>query len=87
MDVIKKIKLFSFNYKDNEFFDSSFRHKIGFLAQQLWSIDPAFVNGTPEDEVMMSPNLLPIVAYLVKAVQELSAEIIKMRSTQNISSD
>jgi hypothetical protein len=80
LNAINQVELFGFNYKENKFLDSSIRHQIGFIAQQLHSVDPTFVIGTPDGDMMMSPNLLPIVAHLVKAVQELSAEVKQLRS-------
>jgi len=80
LDVINKIKLFSFNYRGNDFLDSSRSHRVGFVAQQLIKVDTTFAMGAPDGDVMMSPNLLPIVAHLVKAVQELSADAAKTRS-------
>lgn len=85
LDVIKKIELFSFNFKNNGFLDSSVRHRVGFLTPQLRSVDSTFVSGTPNGDMMMSPNLLPIVAHLVKAVQELSAEVRQLRSESTTS--
>ncbi|HZS81055.1 MAG TPA: tail fiber domain-containing protein [Herbaspirillum sp.] len=80
LKAINQVELFGFNYKENKFLDSSIRHQIGFIAQQLYSVDPTFVIGTPDGDMMMSPNLLSIVAHLVKAVQELSAEVKQLRS-------
>jgi len=80
LDVIEKIQLFSFKYKAGSIFDSSRRHNVGFIAQQLYEIDPTFVVGSPEGELMMSPDLHPIVAHLVRSVQELNAELEALRS-------
>ncbi|MCA8035389.1 tail fiber domain-containing protein [Burkholderia arboris] len=80
LEVIDKIELYSFNYKDNGFFDASVTYHMGFVAQQLHAVDPTFVIGEPDGEMMMSPNLLPIVAHLVKATQELRAELEVLRS-------
>lgn len=83
LDVIGAIKLYSFNYRPTtkNFLDPAVRHPVGFLAQQLQQINPTFVSGDSGDTgPMMSPNLLPIVAHLVKAVQELRAELLATRA-------
>ncbi|MBB2999641.1 hypothetical protein FHX57_001972 [Paraburkholderia tropica] len=83
MDVLDLIELFSFNYKDGFIMDSTQRHKVGFIAQQLAKVDPTFVTGDA-DEVMLQPNLMPIVARLVGAVQQLRAEVRSLKEERGV---
>lgn len=79
LDKLGKIELFSFRYREgNPFLDAEQQHDIGFIAQQIERIDPTFVVG--DGETMLSPNLLPIVATLVKAVQELRAQVDALKA-------
>ncbi|QMV33431.1 hypothetical protein F1_00068 [Ralstonia phage Heva] len=79
LDKLGKIELFSFRYREgNPFLNAEQQHEIGFIAQQLERIDPTFAAGG--GETMLSPNLLPIVATLVKAVQELRAQVDALKA-------
>lgn len=79
LSKLGRIELFSFRYKEgNAFLDPSQHHDIGFIAQQLASVDPTFVAGG--GETMLSPNLQPIVATLVKAVQELRSQVDALKA-------
>ncbi|KGE06444.1 hypothetical protein LA03_31585 [Burkholderia gladioli] len=78
LQVVSEIQLFGFKYKDG--FILTGQRDLGFSAQQLHSIKPEFVVGEPDGEMMMSPNLEPIVAHLVGAVQQLGAELKQLRA-------
>ena len=82
IDKINRIELCQFRYKEGSMFDSDAVHEIGFKAQQLYEIDPCFVNGDPNGEMMMSPNVAELVATLTKAVQELDARVKLLESLQ-----
>ncbi len=73
LSVVKKIKLHAFDWKHDE---SKKHQPIGLIADELEKIDPLFTIGGGYDENgsirLKSIDVLYLVGYLVKAVQELS---------------
>ena len=77
LPIINNIKIRKFDWKDG-------RHqRIGFVADELEDIDPMLaVGGGYDDDGIMnvkSVNTFYMLGYLVKAVQELSAEVDRMK--------
>lgn len=74
IDVIDKIKVRSFDWKNNEFA----HQKIGFVADELEQIDKRFsIGGGIDSEGRMNIKCVDdfyMLGYVVKAIQELSVE-------------
>lgn len=78
LELIKQIKLHQFDWKNtNE------HQPIGFIADELEQLDPklAMGGGWKDDKTMSvkSVDTFYLLGYLVKAVQELSAEVEELR--------
>jgi len=82
LDIIKALRPVEFDYKKNK------KHEIGFIAQEYEQVLPSQVyedTATEEDAQyvedgkvkVISQNLTP---YLVKAIQELSAEVNALKA-------
>lgn len=77
--IVNEFQFHSFNFKKDGVHDPDARIKIGFIAQELYALDPNLVIGSPDGDIMMAPNLLNLVATLGKAVQELAAQVEALR--------
>ena len=56
--------------------------KIGFFAQELQKVYPQAVNGSPDSDVNEDPMMIDygkLTPILVKAIQELQAEIEELK--------
>src|SRR5690606_2366986 len=71
LDTINSMRPVAFNFKSND------APSIGFIAQELETVIPEIVSGT---EGRKSVNYASITSVLVKAVQELSAEVETLKS-------
>ena len=83
LPVINSIKMHSFDWKDAH----EYTHQpLGMVADELEKIDPRFAvgGGYDEDGIMCvkSVDTFYLVGYLVKAVQELSAEVDRLKNKQ-----
>lgn len=79
--VIESMKIHSFERKD-----SHKKYKIGFIADELEQLDPNLVDGGGEIDghpYYKSVNNLQMLAYVVKAMQELNLRVDKMEKMQN----
>lgn len=82
LELINQIKLHQFDWKNtNE------HQKIGFIADELEQLDSklAMGGGWKDDKTMSvkSVDTFYLLGYLVKAVQELSAEVEELRRETN----
>lgn len=71
--VIESMKIHSFERKD-----SHKKYKIGFIADELEQLDPNLVDGGGEVDghpYYKSVNNLQMIAYVVKAMQELNSKV------------
>ena len=71
--VIESMKIRSFERKD-----SHKKYKIGFIADELEQLDPNLVDGGGEVDghpYYKSVNNLQMIAYVVKAMQELNSKV------------
>jgi len=71
LNVISALRPVEFDYIEND------KHDIGFIAQEYQEILPAQVNEKEDGMLSLTPNLVP---YLVKAIQELSAEVTALKA-------
>ena len=74
--VIESMKIHSFERKD-----SHKKYKIGFIADELEQLDPNLVDGGGEVDghpYYKSVNNLQLLAYVVKAMQELNQRVDKL---------
>ena len=73
LDVISRIRMREFTWKEDDVFQP-----LGVIADELEKIDPMFVVGGGEDEngdpIYKSINTLYLLAYCVKAIQELKGD-------------
>lgn len=61
--------------------DSHKKYKIGFIADELEQLDPNLVDGGGEVDghpYYKSVNNLQLLAYVVKAMQELSSKVDRL---------
>ena len=66
LDVISALRPVEFDYIEND------KHDIGFIAQEYQTVLPAQITEKENGMLSLNQNLVP---YLVKAIQELKAEI------------
>ena len=71
LNVISALRPVEFDYIEND------KHDIGFIAQEYQAILPEQVNEKQDGMLSLTPNLIP---YLVKAIQELSAEVNALKA-------
>lgn len=79
--IIESMKIRSFERKD-----SHKKYKIGFIADELEQLDPNLVDGggvLDGPPYYKSVNNLQMIAYVVKAMQELNFRVDKMEKMQN----
>jgi hypothetical protein len=69
LDKISAIKVYDFKWKDNEY------RMDGVLAHELQEIIPYAVSGDKDGDKMQGVDYSLIVPVLVKAIQELKAEV------------
>lgn len=87
LDRINKINVVEYDFKDNKKYGGF--HEIGFIAQELREIIPDAVLEVPADDedkkeyntnTLLTINDSQLVPYLIKAVQELSEEVDKLKN-------
>ena len=82
IDMINKIKLHEFDFVNKEYGN---HNSCGYIAQELKSIFPESVIDVPQDKEITGYDSLyqiddsKLIPYLVKAIQELSAEIEELK--------
>lgn len=78
LEIINQIKMRSFDWKNGRG-----HQDIGMVADEIESLDTRLTLGGGEDEdgnpIYKSVDTFYLVGYLVKAVQELSAEVERLR--------
>ncbi len=79
LEKISKIKMYDFKWKDNDDYDEYNKRGYGVLAHELKEVLPQAVNGEKDGNKMQGADYSKIVPFLVKAVQELKAEIDELK--------
>ena len=73
MDAINKLRVVSYNFKeDNPFKYNSEKKRQGIIAQEAQEVLPEMIN---DDGKWLSSNTEPMTWALVNAVQELSEKV------------
>jgi hypothetical protein len=70
LDVISSLRPVEFDYIEND------KHDIGFIAQEYQTVLPAQISEGEDGMLSLNQNLVP---YLVKAIQELKAEVDSLK--------
>lgn len=77
LDIIQAIQTYSFDWKKDG------RHEnLGFIAQQLETVNPDFVSVSPIDGHYSTKDM-KLIPYLVKAIQELSEQIDQLKGANS----
>lgn len=66
LDIIKKLEVKQFDWKDTGI------HEVGLIAEEVDKIFPESV--WKESGMVMGLKLLPLIALLIKAIQEIRSE-------------
>ena len=74
LSILQALRPVEFDYIETD------KHDIGFIAQEYQNVLPQQVNEKDDGMLSLTPNLVP---YLVKAIQELKAEIDSLKSQLN----
>jgi hypothetical protein len=77
--VLSAVKLFEFDLVLDEAWPVH-HHTIGFMAHQLAECIPEAVTRPDDPGELLGVQLLPVTAYLVRAVQQLSAELRDLKA-------
>lgn len=75
IEKIKKIKLYSFDWKENNEHNS-----LGFIAQQLQEVDENLVIKSKDDKELLQVDSFNVVALLTKCVQEQQEMIESLKN-------
>jgi hypothetical protein len=70
LNVISALRPVEFDYIEND------KHDIGFIAQEYQTVLPAQISEGEDGMLSLNQNLVP---YLVKAIQELKAEVDSLK--------
>ena len=76
LETLSKIKTYNFKFKDEEF------RMDGVIAHELQEVLPYAVQGEKDGERMQGVDYSKLVPVLVKAIQELKAEIDTLKQQQ-----
>lgn len=76
--AVNKITLQQFDWKPTELMPERPHASCGMIAQDIEAIIPEAVNAHPDDG-LMSVDLMPMVAYLIGAVQQLAGEVAGLK--------
>jgi hypothetical protein len=74
LDTVNKLRPVSFKYNDTE------NTRLGFIAQEVKELLPEVVSGSEEEQYSLSYD--EVIPVLVKAVQELSAEVERLKASK-----
>ena len=55
-------------------------HSAGFTAQRLKELIPEAVTASDDPDELLGVQLYPVVAHLVRAVQQLSAQVAELKT-------
>lgn len=85
LELLCSLQAYSYDFKYKQFGE---RQELGFVAQEMQSIIPNAVIASeqnPQDfdglDTILTINYAEVVPYLIKAIQELSHEIEKIKTT------
>ena len=56
LDVVRRVRFIEFNYAEGAGFDPTVRHKVGWSAQQLQTVDPLYVIALTDDGIIDDPG-------------------------------
>ena len=74
LETVSKIKTYNFKFKEEEF------RMDGVIAHELAEVLPYAVSGEKDGKEMQGVDYSKLVPVLVKAIQELSAEITILKN-------
>ena len=74
LDMVSKIPVYDFKWKSDE------SRSYGVMAHELQEVLPNAVSGEKDAEEMQSVDYSKIVPLLVKSIQELKAEVDKLKA-------
>lgn len=80
LDRIGLIEPLVYRWKNKGIFRNDGKDHEGLLAQSLLPIIPSAVEGDPDGEDPISINTMPLIATLIKAVQELTARVMTLEA-------
>src|SRR5690606_31240533 len=82
LSLVSRLRPVNFTWKS----DKAHKQDAGFVAQDVQSIIPEAIGINPTDG-LLTFNINPIVAYSVKALQELKVDNDNLRAELKASSD
>jgi hypothetical protein len=74
LDTVLQLRSVEYDMKSNG------NHEVGLIAQEVEKIIPEFVHTSADEEGTKSVNYAQMVSVLIKAVQELSAEVTALKA-------
>lgn len=80
VDRMLQLQPISYRFKDKGIFKDDNVSREGFIAQDLKKVIPSAVVGDEDSDNPMSLNVIPIVAVLTKAIQELTDRIATLEA-------
>lgn len=80
LDRISRMLPIRFRYADKGVFRDDGVIREGFVAQDIIAIVPSAVEGALNGDQPLSLNPMPLIATLVKAVQELTARVVSLEA-------
>lgn len=80
LDRISRMLPIRFRYADKGMFRDDGVIREGFIAQDIIAIVPSAVEGALNGDQPLSLNPMPLIATLVKAVQELTARVVSLEA-------
>ena len=79
LDMVSKIPVYDFKWKDNDDYEDCDKRSYGVIAHELQEVLPQAVSGEKDAEEMQGVDYSKIVPLLVKSIQELKAEVDKLK--------
>lgn len=80
LDRIMALRPITYRFQDKGIFRDDGKPREGLLAQDVMRVIPSAVEGDPEGEDPLTLQPLPLIASLIKAVQELRGEVAALRA-------
>lgn len=74
-EKIDELRVVSFNYKNNPG-DT----EVGFIAHEVQQVFPTLVSGEKDGEEIQTINMVKLIPYLVKSLQECKARIDELEN-------
>lgn len=90
LPLLRKMKFYSFRYREESGFDPATLHKAAVIAQDLQQLNPAFVlevKGNEDRPGYLMPDLLELLNYTMKALAETNERIDALEAEYGRRSD